>query len=473
MTAANGTIVEMDHNRLLERLQRVPVFNTLQTADMSCFSGAVVLDFQTDDILMEHGTQGRFFWVVLDGEVRVVEGRETLAVFGANETCGEVPLLAGTQNKIDLIAGTATRVVRLDEDGFWQMMTSCREVRVAILGNMARRLEMLQSLMVQREKLASLGTMAAGLMHELNNPGAAARRAASLLRENLMRLQMVGMKLSRIALTESQADCLSALQQRALSAEKPKARSSIDEADAEDAMAEWLSEQGVADAWKTAPTLVGMGISREDLDCARSQFSGETLADALSWLEALVSSLQLVGTVEESISRVTELAIAVKKYAYEGKITQQAVDVNESIASTLIILSHKLRSKEIEVVKHFSPSLPAVTCYGGGLNQIWTNLLDNAIDALPQKGRVEIRTESTDDELVITIEDNGGGIADEHQKHVFEPFYTTKPAGIGTGLGLDIVHRIVHDKLHGSVVFTSEPGRTEFTVRIPVTAQSS
>ncbi len=470
MSVAPGTIVEMDHNSLLARLQMVPIFSTLQATSMSCFRGAVVVDFQPDDMLVEHGTEGRFFWVVLDGEVRVVEGKETLAAFGANETCGEVPLLAGTQNKIDLIASTKTRAVRLDVDGFWQMMTSCREVRVAILGNMARRLEMLQSLMVQREKLASLGTMAAGLMHELNNPGAAARRAASLLRENLMRLQMVGMKLSRVALTESQAECLSALQQRALSAEKPKARSSIEESDAEEAMAEWLSGQGVADAWKMAPTLVGIGISREDLECARSQFSGDRLADALIWLESLVSSLHLVNTVEESISRVTELAIAVKKYAYEGKIAHQAVDVNESIASTLIILAHKLRSKEIEVVKNFASSLPTVTCYGGGLNQIWTNLLDNAIDAVPEKGRIEIRTDSTGDELVITIVDNGGGISQEHQKHIFEPFYTTKPAGIGTGLGLDIVHRIVHDKLHGSVAFTSQPGRTEFSVRIPVTS---
>ena len=159
-----------------------------------------------------------------------------------------------------------------------------------------------------------------------------------------------------------------------------------------------------------APTLVGIGITREELECARCQFSGELLATSLTWLESLVSSLQLVGTVEESISRVTELTLAVKKYAYEGKVAQQAVNVNESIANTLIILGHKLRNKEIEVVKEFSPSLQPVTCHGGGLNQIWTNLLDNAIDALPQKGRIEIRTEMAGDQAVITVADNGAGI---------------------------------------------------------------
>jgi signal transduction histidine kinase len=130
-----------------------------------------------------------------------------------------------------------------------------------------------------------------------------------------------------------------------------------------------------------------------------------------------------------------------------------------------------LRNKEIEVVKEFSPSLPPVTCYGAGLNQIWTNLLDNAIDALPQKGRIEIRTEMAGDQAVITVVDNGVGIPPEHQEHVFEPFYTTKAEGVGTGLGLDIVRRIVHDKLRGSVTFTSEPGKTVFTVRIPVAPQ--
>jgi signal transduction histidine kinase len=472
MRTTNGANVEADRRNLFERLRQVPVFQTLKDTDMACFERAVVVEAQAEEKVIEHGTPGQFFWIVLEGELRVVEGQETLGVLKANETGGEVPLLAGTPNKVDVVANTVVRAVRLDEDSFWEMMTSCKEVRQAILRNMARRMEGLQAIMVQREKLATLGTMAAGLMHELNNPAAAARRAASLLRANLMRLQMVGLKLSRAALTESQADCLSELQQRAMSVEKPKARSSIEESDAEDAMAQWLSEQGVADAWQMAPTLVGMGITREELDCTRDQFAGETLANALSWLESLISSMQLVGTVEESISRVTELALAVKKYAYEGKSAQQKVDVNESIASTLIILAHKLRNKEIEVVKEFSPSLPVLTCYGAGLNQIWTNLLDNSIDALPQKGRISIRTEIAGGQVVITIADNGAGIPPEHRKHIFEPFYTTKPAGVGTGLGLDIVQRIVKDKMHGSVTFMSEPGNTVFTVSIPATPQS-
>jgi len=471
-TIATGTIVEMDRESLLKRLQQVPVFQTLDSADMNCFGKAEVIDFQPGDYVLESGTAAHFFWIILDGEIRVADGQETLAVLGANETGGEVPLLAGTQNKVDLIAETPTRLVRLDEEGFWQMMTSCKEVRQGILGNMARRTEMLQAMVVQREKLASLGTMVAGLMHELNNPGAAARRAAGLLRANLLRLQTVGMKLSRTAMSEEQVDCLVELQQRAMSRQKLQPRSSIEESDAEEALGEWLTEQGIPEAWQMAPPLAAMGITREELQCARNEFEGETLASALTWLESLVSSLQLVGAVEESISRVTELALAVKKYAYEGKLAQQAVDVNESIASTLIILAHKLRTKEIEVVKEFSTSLPPVMCFGAGLNQVWTNLLDNAIDALPQKGRIEIRTATADNQVVITITDNGAGILQEHQPHIFEPFYTTKAAGVGTGLGLDIVHRIVHDKLHGSVDFTSEPGRTEFTVRIPLVSQN-
>ena len=466
-----GKIVPMDHAVLLERLLRVPIFETLKPADMVCFEHADVIDLEAGDLMVKHGSPGEFFWIVLDGQLRVADGDETLGVLQAGETGGEVPLLAGGKNIIDIFAITPAQVVRLDEDGFWQMMTSCTQVRRSILANMARRLQMLQSMTVQREKLVSLGTMMAGLMHELNNPGTAARRAASQLRTNLMSLQKTGLRLSRTQMTESQVDCLAELQERAMSDQKPAARSSIEEADAEEEMASWLSEHGIAEAWQMAPTLVGMGITREELECAREEFPGATLEVTLTWLESLVKSLQLVGTVEESISRVSELAMAVKKYAYEGKVTQQLVDVNESIASTLIILAHKLRHKEIEVVKEFGSALPPVECHGAGLNQIWTNLLDNSIDALNQGGRIEIRTERAGGEVVIRIADTGAGIPVEAQPHIFEPFYTTKPQGVGTGLGLDIVQRIVHDKLHGTVTFTSQPGRTEFTVRLPLTPQ--
>lgn len=250
---------------------------------------------------------------------------------------------------------------------------------------------------------------------------------------------------------------------------------SIEQSDAEEALAEWMENHDIENAWKMAPTLVSIGINARDLECARESFPGSSLSDALSWLDALVSSMQLVGTIEESIGRVSDLVYAVKSYAYEGKGKSQTLDVNKSIHATLVILAHKFRAKEIVLEKDFAADLPLLQTDNSGLNQIWTNLLDNSIDAVPQGGRISVRTwaetfasdsKAKRTEICVSISDNGSGIPLECQPHIFDPFYTTKPVGVGTGIGLGIVHRIV-EQYRGSVHFSSVPGNTKFVVRLP------
>jgi signal transduction histidine kinase len=185
-------------------------------------------------------------------------------------------------------------------------------------------------------------------------------------------------------------------------------------------------------------------------------------------MEALISSVQLVGTIEESVSRVTDLVSAVKKFAYEDKPQRHQLDVHDSIQSTLVILGHKFRQKELIIEKLFAPSLPQISTCGVGLSQVWTNLLDNAIDASPQKGTVAIRTWQEGDNVCIAVVDDGPGIPEENKKLIFEPFFTTKPTGQGTGLGLDIVRHIVVDKFGGEIKVNSVPGKTDFTVKLPV-----
>jgi C4-dicarboxylate-specific signal transduction histidine kinase len=338
---------------------------------------------------------------------------------------------------------------------------------------MAMRIQKLQSITIQQEKMASLGTLAAGLMHELNNPGAAARRAASQLRGNLLRMHELTAKFSRIPMSQDQKQCMFNLQEHALATKQPVLMNSLEQSDAEEALAEWMERANIENAWKMAPTLVAVGIDAEELECARDQFPGASFSDALSWLDALVSSMQLVGTIEESIGRVSDLVLAVKSYAYEGKGQRQTVDINTSIHATLVILGYKFREKEIVIEKDLAADLPQFQASCSGLNQIWTNLLDNAIDAVPQHGRIAVRTwvEKTHNEarteICISISDNGSGIPVECQAHIFDPFYTTKPVGVGTGIGLGIVHRIVEQN-GGAIRFASEPGKTEFVVRLPI-----
>ncbi len=471
---------EQANEALFERLRQAPILSSLKDDELRCLKGVHEISLSDGDVLARQGEAAHHFWILLDGELRLYQadanGKEIdLATLPVGNAFGEVPLLANIPNAVTIRATTASSLAQFDEDAFWNLMTSCPQVRKAILGNMASRFQKMQSHIVQQEKMASLGTLAAGLMHELNNPGAAARRAASQLRENLTRLVELSAKFSKSGMTADQKQCMIDLQDQALSKKQPVMMNSLEQSDAEEALAEWMENHDIENAWKMAPTLVSMGINARDLECARDAFQGASLSDALSWLDALVSSMQLVGTIEESIGRVSDLVYAVKSYAYEGKGKSQTLDVNNSVHATLVILAHKLRAKEIVLEKDFAANLPLLQTDHSGLNQIWTNLLDNAIDAVPQKGRIGVHTwveESNSDpkhpqnEICISVSDNGSGIPLECQPHIFDPFYTTKPVGIGTGIGLSIVHRIV-EQYHGSVHFSSVPGSTEFVVRLP------
>jgi signal transduction histidine kinase len=265
-------------------------------------------------------------------------------------------------------------------------------------------------------------------------------------------------------------ECLVQLQEEVFGPAKPQTLSSLEQSDAEEALTEWLESIGVENAWKMAPTLVAAGWTRGDIECAQESFPSSVLSDALNWLEALVSNMQLVGTIEESIARVTELVMAVKKYAYEDKNKQHKLDIHDTIHSTLTILGHKFRQKQITIEKQFAPGIPVLTTCGSGISQVWTNLLDNAIDASPEPGEITVRTWMEGEWVCVGIADQGPGIPPEHRAKVFEPFFTTKPIGIGTGLGLDIAHRVVTGHYGGQIGFTSEPGKTEFVVKLPITS---
>lgn len=473
---------------MLERLRTVPILASLPDEELFCLDVAREIHLEEGDFIARQGEIARFFYILMTGELRVTQnlpgGREMiLGVASAGTALGELPLLANIPNGADIRATEPCTLLEFDEQQFWNLMTTCQGVRKAILGNMAYRFQKFQSVMVQQEKMASLGTLAAGLMHELNNPGAAAARAAAQLRENMVRMHQLSAQFMRIQLRTGQTACMLELLERALAMQQPVRLNSLEQSDAEEALAEWMETAGVGNAWKLAPSLVAVGIQSRDLECTRQEFPGTMFSDALSWLESLVSSMQLAGTIEESVGRVSKLVKAVKTYAYEGKGQKQTVDVNESIHATLVILAHKFREKEIVLEKNFAADLPPLQTECSGLNQIWTNLLDNSIDAVEPRGHIRIRTW---DEIVpgdpksknpgarhflcITIGDNGPGIPLESQPHIFDPFYTTKPVGVGTGLGLGIVHRIV-EQYSGTIVFSSEPGNTEFRIRLPIETQ--
>ncbi len=431
---------------------------------------------QAGTVLVEAGEPWHYYWLLLRGESRAerTESDGTLTLVGiarAGEAFGEVPLLTGKPNSTFRITATQDSVLlRFSEQDFWSLLACCPEVRKTVLADSAVRLQAYQVEALHREKLVSLGTLAAGLMHELNNPGSAAKRAATQLRENLLRLQQLSLRNSGKAKTPAQLQCMRDLLEHALRGCNLPAMSSIEQADAEEAMSQWLANAKVENAFTIGPVLVSMGIDHEEIACAQEHFDPASFSDALNWFGALVSSVSLVCAIEESISRISELVTAVKKFAYDERTPDKELDVHDSLQSTLTILGHKLRLKEIQVEKRFAASPSTIRTRGSALSQVWTNLIDNAVDASPQGAKLEISTWSEPDWLVVSIADHGSGIPADVLPHIFEPFFTTKPEGSGTGLGLEIVHRIVTQKFAGKLEVQSQPGDTRFIIRLPVNA---
>jgi len=462
---------------LFAELSKVPVFAEVKQEDLRCLGIVELIEADAGGVIEPPGSECVGYYVMFSGDVDVQkDGKpgEPPQIYpqAAGECFGEMPLLKGVTSTFGVTAKTDARLIRFSEESFWQLMFSCPKVRAAILGNMARRLEWYQANTVQREKLASLGTLAAGLMHELNNPGAAALRAASQLRENLTRMQEISLRFSSKPVSPEQMECMHRLQTYAMRRDCCVLMGSLEQSDREEALAEWLESAGVENAWRIAPGLAEIGIDAEGLACTTQAFQGQQLSDTINWLESIVSNAQLVSTIESSIARVTDLVVAVKKYAYEGKLGS-TLQVHESLHSTLIILGHKLRHKGIVLRKNFAKDLPPIENAAAGLNQVWTNLLDNAIDASPEGGEITIRTQLEGERIAVSIADHGSGIPQEDLQRIFEPFFTTKPVGSGTGLGLDIARRIVESRRGGEIHVTSSPAGTEFIVYLPIHGEAA
>jgi signal transduction histidine kinase len=319
----------------------------------------------------------------------------------------------------------------------------------------------------QRERLLALGSLTAGLTHELNNPAAAAVRATSSLRERVAGMRQ---KLKLIAggkYDKATLEPLIELQQRA--AERVAKAPSLDPmetSDREDEVSDWLEDHGCRDAWQLAPVFVQAGLYSQWLDEVLATVGEDMLEPALRWLNYTVETELLMNEIEDATTRVSTLVGAAKQYSQLDRAPFQVVDVHDLLGSTLLMMSAKL--KGITVVKEFDKTLPKIPAYAGELNQVWTNLIDNAAAAMGGAGTLTVRTARDHDNLLVEIADTGPGIPPENQKRIFEPFFTTKPVGEGTGLGLDIAWRIIANKHHGDLRVQSVPGDTRFQVRLPL-----
>ncbi|HTI64570.1 MAG TPA: ATP-binding protein [Gemmatimonadaceae bacterium] len=335
-----------------------------------------------------------------------------------------------------------------------------RELEVAYLGQ--------EMMLRQSEKLATLGTLAAGIAHELNNPASAARRASEQLRETFGRLDELRIRLGKSDLTPSARDALHALEVQTLrDASRLPDADALTRADAEAELEEWLDERGVADGWEIAPALVAQHVDRPALERLAAAMPVDELGAALRWIACIYRANALLREIGESSGRVSTIVASFKSYTQLGHSPLQSIDLHQGIDSTLTVLQSQL-SNGIRVEREYGRDVPQLQAYGTELNQVWTNLLTNAIDAAGKDGRIVVRTRREDVWAVVEVEDNGPGIPDAIKARIFDPFFTTKPPGHGTGLGLSISHNIVTQKHRGELRVDSRPGCTRMMVRLPI-----
>ena len=456
---------------IISEVRKFSVFADLSEEDLRWL--AERMDEKTlaaGEVYAKRGDPVDYLTLMIEGELQVSQLNNPgspVFIAVAGEITGRLPF-----SRLKNFRGTSravlpTRIIRLHREHFPELVQRIPLLAERLVGLMSDRIREVTRTETQQEKLMALGKLSAGLAHELNNPAAAAQRAAQNLMGSFEEIRLVSLRLLKHASTEAQRNALFEFE---LTAGKSFAAQSgpadpLELSDREERVTAWLENHSITEGWKIASTLAEGCVDEPQLDKFVGTIGPELLNDALHRVAAIMTLFGLIREIDNSTRRISDLVAAVKRYSYMDQAALQEVDLHEDINNTLKIFGHRLKSG-VTVVRKYDETLLRVCAYGGELNQVWTNLIDNAIDAMQGKGELKITTCKELDYAVVEIEDNGPGIPQDIQSRIFEPFFTTKEVGDGTGLGLDTVARIVR-RHHGFIEVESEPGKTCFTVRLP------
>ncbi len=464
---------------LVDDLGATFLFESLSQEQLRTLAGlGNQVSFEAGETIFVEGQPAEFLWVLLAGEmellrhvggqrIRIATASRPGTYGGGIQAFGGSAVASGYRATANALQ--PSRFFRLPSSDLGRLLAEWSPVAKHLLDGYLQRLESIEATVRERERLISLGRLAAGLAHEVNNPAAAAMRATADLRGAMQKLQDVVGWLASADLASDRLRGLLSLQNEALGTGRPPARSGIDLANAEDEIGSWLDGHGVENSWNLASAFISVGLDEAWLDTAASTLGATELSPGLNWIAATLVSTELLDQVDDALGRIAQLVAAVKDYSYVDRAPEQDVNVHQGIDKTLLVLGHKLRPG-IQIIREYDEHLPAIQANGAELNQVWTNLIDNAIDALDGRGRIFIRTRHDVDAVIVEIADQGPGIPADLASRIFDPFFTTKDVGKGTGLGLDIVRRIVVDAHHGEIAVESIPGDTRFIVRLPVSS---
>jgi signal transduction histidine kinase len=454
----------------LNDLRKSPLFEGLSDEELQrLMDMGEPVSLEAGDVLMRQGEAGDAAYVVIKGEFEIQKqsGQSVIRidVRNAGDVVGEMALLSRASRTATVVAKTEGEMLRIPAQAFENLLLSSSTAAMAVLRWVMARLTQNESLLHQQEKMAALGTLSAGLAHELNNPAAAAQRSASELNRNLVRLQAMTHQIEEMAFRENETEWLDRfMQESSHRFSNPVKLDTLERIDLVDQLQTWLEEQQVDSAWEYAPAMVRFGWNVEELE----KLKGSPLCDlAIRWLGIGCLTVGLLSEIQETTERISQIVRAMKSYTYLDQAPLLEVDVHEGLESTLVIMQHKLK-RGVTVRREYSSDLPRIEAYASELNQVWTNIIDNAVDALNGNGELTIKTYAANEHIVVEIMDNGHGVPEEIQTRIFEPFFTTKAPGQGTGLGLHISHDIIVNRHKGQLLVESKSGETKFKVKLPV-----
>ena len=457
----------------LHDLRKSPLFEGLSDQELQkLMDMAEPVSLRAGDVLIKQGEMGDCAYVLIKGdfEVQKQTGQSLIKIDVRNpgDVVGEMALLSRAPRNATLIAKTDGEVLRIPQEAFEQLLQSSTTAAMAVLHWVMSRLTQNESLLHQQEKMAALGTMSAGLAHELNNPAAAAQRSASQLRESQSRWLTLTHQLESAAIQQNHTEWLDDFIQEATRRfGTPAKLDALERIDRVDELQTWLEANGIESAWELAPAMVNFGWEVESLEKLKQGMTPSLSGLAVHWLGLCCLMMGLLSEVLQTTERISQIVHAVKSYTYLDQAPLLEVDVHEGLENTLVIMQHKLK-KGVTVRRDYAHDLPRIEAYASELNQVWTNIIDNALDAMSGKGELKIKTYQKDHHVVVEITDNGPGIPEEIQSRIFEPFFTTKAPGQGTGLGLHISHDIIANRHHGQLTVQSKPGETRFRAVLPV-----
>jgi signal transduction histidine kinase len=454
----------------LNDLRKSPLFQGLSDDELQrLMDMAEPLSLRAGDVLIKQGELGDSAYVVISGEFEIQKqsGQSLIKIDVRNpgDVVGEMALLSRTPRNATVISRTDSEALRIPQQAFEKLLSSSTSASLAVLHWVMARLTQNESLLHQQEKMAALGTMSAGLAHELNNPAAAAQRSASELNKTLLKWQSLTHRIEVTAFRENQTEWLNDFMQEATRRLESRIKvDALEKIDLVDQLQAWLEANGIEAAWELAPAMVNFGWNVELLEKLKSLAFFDL---SIQWLSAGCSMMSLLSETQQATERLSQIVRAMKSYTYLDQAPLLEVDVHDGLESTLVILQHKLR-QGVTIKREYLPNLPRIEAYASELNQVWTNIIDNAIDAMNGKGEISLRTYVEDELVIVEINDNGPGIPENIRSRIFEPFFTTKPPGKGTGLGLHISHDIVANRHHGQLLVESKPGETKFKVILPI-----